>query len=327
MIFVSEKKQGKKRYSAFFSEFPADLTLVMVWLAAGIVASDLPLPDQSPLTVIIAVPLVLFIPGYCLVAALFPKNDAIDLIERITLSFGLSIAVASLIGLALNFTPFGIRLAPVVISLTVFTLVMILAAHYRRSLLPRGDRFRIPFSEIAGNLRNAVVAEEAGRINRLLTLVVTLSILTAVFATAYVIVVPKEGERFTEFFILDEKQKAADYPDLIIAGMSYPMHVGVGNHEYRNLTYTIETWGVFVESDNVTNTSRITAMEPLDRLSVTLAHNETLVIPYNLSVEKTGYNRVDFLLFNESVPEYEVINNDRINASYHDLHLWIRTVQ
>ena len=298
----------------------------MVWLAAGIVASYLILPDQTPLTVIIAVPLVLFIPGYCLVAALFPKNDAIDLVERITLSFGLSIAVASLIGLALNFTPFGIRLAPVMISLTVFALVMILAAHYRRSLLPRGDRFRIPFSEIGGTLWNAVVPEEAGRINRILSVVVTLSILTAVLATAYVIVVPKEGERFTEFFILGENQKAANYPEMIITGQSYPLYVGVGNHEYRNITYTIETWGVFMESDNVTNTSRITAMDPLDRLSVTLAHNETLVVPYNLSVEKTGYNRVDFLLFNETVPGYEVLNNDRLAASYHDLHLWIRTV-
>jgi uncharacterized membrane protein len=298
----------------------------MVWLAAGLVTSYLPLPNQTPLTVIIAVPLVLFIPGYCLVAALFPKNDAVDLVERITLSFGLSIAVASLIGLALNFTPFGIRLAPVVISLSVFTLVMILAAHYRRSLLPRGDRFRIPFSEIAGNLWNGMFPEEGSKLNRVLTVVVTLSILTAVLATAYVIVVPKEGERFTEFFILGEKQKAADYPEIIITGMSYPMYVGVGNHEYRSITYTIETWGVFMESDNVTNTSRITAMDPLDRLSVTLAHNETLVIPYNLTVKKTGYNRVDFLLFNQTVPGFEVINNDRINASSHDLHLWIRAV-
>jgi uncharacterized membrane protein len=145
----------------------------------------------------------------------------------------------------------------------------------------------------------------------------------AVLATVYIIVVPKEGERFTEFFILGEGQKAADYPDQINVGQHYPLYIGVGNHEFRNMSYTIETWGMFMEFDNVTNTSRIIVMDPLWRRSLTLAHNETVTIPYNLSVEKSGYNRIEFMLFNESVPGPDVSGSDRINASYRDLHLWI----
>jgi len=38
-------------------------------------------------------------------AALFPGKDDLDGIERIALSFGLSIAVVPLMGLALNYTP------------------------------------------------------------------------------------------------------------------------------------------------------------------------------------------------------------------------------
>jgi hypothetical protein len=68
------------------------------------------------------------------------------------------------------------------------------------------------------------------------------------------------------------------------------------------------------------------AMDPMDQLSVTLAHNETRIIPYTLSLKKTGYNRLEFLLFNESVPGPDVTGSDRINASYRDLHLWV-TVQ
>ena len=60
----------------------------------------------------------------------------------------------------------------------------------------------------------------------------------------------------------------------------------------------IETWGIFMEFDSVTNTSRIMAMDPLWQHSLTVADNETTIIPYNLSVEKTGYNRVVSLLFN-----------------------------
>jgi hypothetical protein len=64
-------------------------------------------------------------------------------------------------------------------------------------------------------------------------------------------------------------------------------------------------------------------MDPLWRHALTLAHNETADIPYNLSVEKTGYNRIEFLLFNETVPGADVGSLNRINASYRDLHLWV----
>ncbi len=64
-------------------------------------------------------------------------------------------------------------------------------------------------------------------------------------------------------------------------------------------------------------------MDPHDHLSFTLAHNETTIIPYNLSIKKTGFDRLEFLLFNENVPGFEVTGSDRINASYRNLHLWV----
>ena len=66
---------------------------------------------------------VLFFPGYTLLSALFPRQGSLSGIERIALSFGLSIAVTPLIGLILNYTPWGIRIYPVLISVTVFILV------------------------------------------------------------------------------------------------------------------------------------------------------------------------------------------------------------
>ena len=52
--------------------------------------------------------------------------------ERIALSFGLSIAVVPLIGLLLNYTPHGIRLAPALLGLSVFTILLALVAYVRR---------------------------------------------------------------------------------------------------------------------------------------------------------------------------------------------------
>ena len=52
----------------------------------------------------------------------------------------LSIAVVPLLGLALNYTPFGIRLTPVLIVLSVFTISLAMGAYVRRSMIPEEDR-------------------------------------------------------------------------------------------------------------------------------------------------------------------------------------------
>jgi uncharacterized membrane protein len=321
---LSDETPKEKIYTAFFKEaFPADLAVALVWLAASILTISLPVLKESPVRFVLALPMILFLPGYCLIAALFCKEDDIDLMERIALSFGLSIAIVPLIGFVLNFTPWGIRLEPIVISLTIFIVAMISIAHYRRKLLLPGQRFRFPFSEIVNAVRNSFYPQEGSRVDRILTVVITFSMLIAVIITIYMIAVPKEGERFTEFFILGEKQKAADYPDRITVGEQYPLYIGVGNHEYRPVTYTVRTFGVLMVFDNTTNTSRIISMDPLWQQSLTLAHNESETISYNLSVEKSGYNRIEFLLFNETVPGSDVSTIDTMNASYRDLHLWV----
>jgi uncharacterized membrane protein len=96
-------------------------------------------PSQFPFVAlrwVIGSVFVLFIPGYVTVEALFPKGRELDSIERFALSVGLSLALVPLVGLLLNYTPWGIRLNPIVISLTVLTVglaVIALARQYRIS--------------------------------------------------------------------------------------------------------------------------------------------------------------------------------------------------
>ena len=324
MILVPEKTPGETVYSAFFATMlPPDLILILLWLSAAIITIYLPLLNATPVRYVFTIPVILFIPGYCLLAVLFPQEGEIDLFERIALSFGLSIAVVPLMGLGLNFTPWGIRLEPIVMALTLFTLVLILIAQYRRAGLPPEERFNIPFAGIASSLWEGLFPAESSRVDRILSGVLVLAILTAILSTVYVIAVPKQGERFTEFFLLGENMTAAGYPDQILPEINYPLFIGIGNQEHRNVTYALETWYLRTESDTVTNTSRIIAMDPGERSALTLAHNETRIVPYTLSVSQPGYDRVEFLLFNESVPGPDVTGSDRINASYRDLHLWI----
>jgi hypothetical protein len=76
--------------------------------------------------------MVLFLPGYSLVGLIYSKKDDLDYLTRITLSFALSLAIATLAGLTLSFTPFGITLFAVAFSLGAVTVGLLLLTALRR---------------------------------------------------------------------------------------------------------------------------------------------------------------------------------------------------
>ena len=303
---------------------PPDLLACELWLAAALISIYLPYLNTSFLRVVFGIPLVLFIPGYALIGALFPSRQDIDGIERIALSFGLSIAIVPLTGLALNYTPWGIRLDPIVICLCILTIGLCIAAQYRRARLPPEERFTVPFQEIRQSVSEEFFDKPgSSRMDRILSIILLVAIIAAVVTTVYVIVVPKEGEKFTEFFILGDKQKAADYPTELITGINSSLYIGIGNHEYRTINYTVETYLVNMTFDDTTNTSTLNRMNLLDRYTVSVQDNQTLIQPYAFSSPVTSVNRIDFLLFNETVPGDGITGMERINQSYRDLHLWV----
>jgi len=128
---------------------PCDLALVIALTLACILFVMVPPLNETPVRIILGLLLVLFLPGYSLIAALFPGKDDLDGIERIALSFGLSIAVVPLLGLALNYTPFGIRLVPILVVLSAFTVSLAVIAGVRMQGLPEGERFVVRVGELA----------------------------------------------------------------------------------------------------------------------------------------------------------------------------------
>ena len=123
---------------------PRDLALMILLTLACIPFVLVPPLNETPVRIILGLLLVLFLPGYSLIAALFPANDDLDLdgIERIAPELlGLGIAVVPLLGLALNYTPFGIRLVPILVVLSVFTVSLAVIAGVRRQGLSEGERF------------------------------------------------------------------------------------------------------------------------------------------------------------------------------------------
>ena len=81
---------------------------------------------------------VSWLPGYSFIKALFPtappfktSSKSLDSIERIALSIGISWALVPIVGLLLNYTPWGIRLTPIVLSLLALTTVFATAGIIR----------------------------------------------------------------------------------------------------------------------------------------------------------------------------------------------------
>ena len=87
---------------------------------------------------VLGVIFVLFLPGYAFIKVFFPakvpiktSSESFDTIERLVLSIGMSIALTPMVGLILYYTPLGIGLIPVTLSLLALAAVFATAAMAR----------------------------------------------------------------------------------------------------------------------------------------------------------------------------------------------------
>ncbi len=275
-----------------------DLQIVVVFVISGCLFILLAPPNVATVRAILGIPLVLFLTGYALIASLFPGKNDLDGIERFALSFGFSIAIVPLIGLRLNFTTFGIRLISILLSVSFFTLAMCLIAYFRRIKLPEEERFKVPFSYTYRSLK-AEMPDPKSRVDKILMIILVLSVVAFIIVLTYVAVNPRQGEKFTEFYIVGDKLKAESYPTRLKAGMNSSVIVGIVNHEYIPTNYTLD---ILLENDS------------LSTKSVHLAYNSTWEEKVFFTPKKIGDNlKLEFLLYKE---------ND-LTAPYRDLHLWV----
>lgn len=248
---------------------------------------------SGTIRVVLGLPFVLFFPGYTLIAALFPGRDDLDGIERVALSFGLSIAVVPLLGLVLNYTPWGIRLHPILITLLSFTFIMSVIADFRRGRLPVKKRFVISFDAETPKWK------ELSRLDKVLTAALAGAVIFAAGSLYYVAATPKTGEKFTEFYILGPGGKAEDYPREMKVNEQKEVILGMVNHEYRVVSYTAE-----VRADGYVKNKT----GPFE-----LGHEEKKEETVSFSFYQPNENlKVEFLLYKDGESE-----------PYRSLHLWV----
>ncbi|MFC1973920.1 DUF1616 domain-containing protein [Chloroflexota bacterium] len=244
-----------------------NIILIIDVLVVILILSIIFIPSNI-IRIILGLPFLLFFPGYLLMASIFPGKKSIDNLERFTLSFGMSIAIVFLIGLALNYT-LEIRLESVLYAISSFIIIISGVALLRQYRLFKKVEF-ISSHDLK------LPGWEGNATNKVLSIILVISILGAIGVLGYTVAKPNVGEKFTEYYILGNSGEAQDYPSEFImessqvtrvkygtdlpemAGERGVVTLGIVNHEYQSTSYRItisidgEPGDIFYSNKNFT---------------------------------------------------------------------------
>jgi uncharacterized membrane protein len=281
----------------------SDLIFVSALAFAALAVAEVPALSVTVVRPIIGVVVVLFVPGYAFIAALFPRRTTLNNGVRLGLSFGISIAVVPILEMALNYTRWGIWSGSTLVIIAVFTLVCAAAASIRRSRLEPGERLAVnwQFWHTKENQKPAVPL--GSTFDRMLSIVLVIAIGASLVAASHAVVVPKPVEHFTEFYLLGANGTLGNYTTDLTAGVPSPVTVGIINHEARDVTYTL-----VVSANNSTQRSTVHSEQ------VTLSDGQQWEKQIDLVVNQLGDNvKLDFALYTDPSTV----------DPYRDTHIWV----
>lgn len=277
-----------------YKRITSDMYIILIWITIAFISITSQIFEGTYVRTIFAIPTILFIPGYVLITALFPNKDDMGITERISIGFGLSIAIVSLLGLFLSLT-FGIRLIPILITLYTYTIIIVLVVIYRQGKSQKSQKY------VQSRIDNIVDSNARPRreMDNILTVILIFMSILASVTVYYAIATPKAGEKFTEFYVLNTDRKADNYSTSLLLNSPTTLYVGAANNEYRSMNYTV----------NIVMNSSVLATEKL-----VLNHGDVWEKNITFVPDKIGTNmKLELLLFKE----------DDYNIPYRKLRLWI----
>lgn len=273
----------------------SDIAFIFIWMITTFI-SIIAISEDAYIKTILAIPMVLFIPGYLLTTVLFPNKDDLGMIERISMSLGFSIVTVSLLGLLLNFT-FGIRLIPILVILCIYTIIILFITINIRKRLSEGDQFSVKFHIIYHSIRNWL--EPKGKTDYICTIIFIFMVMMTVGTIYYTMATPKIGERFTEFYVLDSSRELNNYSTNLALNSPATWLISVTNHEYESVDYTVQ----IVMDNNILSSAQLK-----------LDNNQRLEKDITFIPNKKGTDKkLEFLLF----------KNNNLEVPYRSLYLWI----
>jgi len=297
----------------------AALLVATVLIDAGV--SSLP---STPTRALVALPLPLFFAGYAVVSAGFPSRFrrvgddpvGIDLTERLALSFGTSLCLAPLVGLALASLPVGITVRSIVFAYTAVVVLGALVAASRRAALPDDVRFQFAVGRLFTAARANVA--EVPRRDAVANIAVAVAVIAAAATVGVGLVAPMEGDGYETLSVLTENDEgalvAADYPSRLSVDASTELVATVENHRDRAVEYTL-----VVQFQRVAPDGTVTERTELDRFGSTVGGGETWERGHEVSPAFPGDRvRLTYLLYQSTPPE-----TPTRDTADREVHLWM----
>lgn len=306
---------------SYLKAFPLDLVIVLGFV--GLLTSSVALLPDGPLwRFLIGGFLLVFVPGYALLAAIFPGNgpqsresrltdldgvavnNGIMLGERLPLSFGISVTLIPLFALLLAAVGVTLTASSVIGILSVFTVGCVVVALFRRLRLPVTERFRLPVDEWVNDTRTFLFGGSA--MDSLVNIVLVVSILVGVSAAAYAMSVPQPDAEFTSFALMTRSESgeyvSSGYPTNFTQGEPRELVVSVTNNRRETTEYT-----VVAELQQVRTNSeerlRVLSQREQRRFTVELEPNESWQRPHEITPERAGTNlRLVYFLYRGDAP-------------------------
>ena len=326
---------------------PADLATIVGIVLATNLAAFAPVVRQTPVLVPLGLVFASFVPGYALVAALFPSGndpvthntvddgDSSDIgprssafaprdtslsgVERLVLSLGSSVAILSLLALVTNYTPWGVRLLPVLLLGSGFTLGTTVIAVVRRRRLDPETRFSVPYRRWYVAARTKLI-DPPSRADRALNVLLAVTVVFAVGSVGFTMASPPRGEQFSEVSIATETDDGDlgtdDFPSELAPDESETFVVSVDNREQRTVDYTV----VVVEQRSGDTNETVTDQREVERFEFRLERGQSWNRPHDISPAATGDTvRFAWLVYVDgNVPATPSLEN----ADY-STHVWI----
>ncbi len=159
--------------------------------------------------------------------------------------------------------------------------------------------------------------EEHSALDKGLTIALAASIVIAGGTLAYVVLTPRAGDTFTEFYLLGAGGIASGYPANLTVNQTGHVTIGVNNREGASVSYTIriDLVGVVLVHNA---TSGLNETVPVSNATwtwtnLTMADGANCTEPYAFSIPKAGLWKVQFLLYKDP---------DLVDV-YRELHLYV----
>lgn len=283
----------------------------------------------------LALPVALFVPGYAFLAAVYPQRFGTaktttsshglvsDVVytgiapgERVLLSVVSSAGLTALLALVVNFSPFGIRAAPMFVAVAVLTVALFVVALVRRAGLPAERRgglsFRSTFDSFAGQftvhspaLLSADDSRPTSRREVLLNVLVVVAVLAMLASAAFAYTAPTDDQQFTEFYVVGENENG-EYtvdavPSALAAGEQQTLNPTITNQESTDNEYS-----VVVELQRVDRTDsdvEVLGRDTRTTLDAEVASGETVRLSHQVGPLESGSEyRVVYLLYEGDPP-------------------------